>query len=142
MRFGALCKEVERTDPALLEGKASEILPELEKHVRNKRSGAIMLGTFVVGAMLADKRVDETEFELLKPRFGKFFGDAASYDECVEITRNASEGVDLLVEGVKDVLAELDEDVREQVVLVCLMICAIDGKVSSAEKRWIKRLIG
>lgn len=146
MRFSALCREVERTDPALypelLEGKASEILPEIEKHVHDKRSGAVMLGAFIVGAMLADKHIDETEFELLKPKFGRFFGDAASYDECARMSADEREGVDMLVECVKEIMAELDEDVREQVVLVCLMICAVDGKVSASEKRWIKRLVG
>ena len=31
--------------------------------------------------------------------------------------------------------------VREDVVIVCLLACAVDGKISFKEKQWIKRLI-
>ena len=32
-------------------------------------------------------------------------------------------------------------EIREDVVIVCLLACAVDGKISFKEKQWIKRLI-
>ena len=40
------------------------------------------------------------------------------------------------------VFGELDEDLRDDIVTVCLLITAIDGKVSLKEKAWIKKMLG
>ena len=40
-----------------------------------------------------------------------------------------------------DILGELDDELKDDIVIVCMMICAIDGKISLKEKNWIKQLI-
>ena len=40
-----------------------------------------------------------------------------------------------------DILGLLSDELKDDIVIICLMICAIDGKVSLKEKKWIKQLI-
>lgn len=40
-----------------------------------------------------------------------------------------------------DILALLSDDLKNDIVIICMMICAIDGKISSKEKKWIMQLI-
>lgn len=35
----------------------------------------------------------------------------------------------------------LSEELKENIIIVCLLICAVDGKVSPKEKTWIKQLV-
>ncbi len=40
-----------------------------------------------------------------------------------------------------DVIGLVSPELKDDIVLVCLMVCAVDGKVSAKEKKWIKQLI-
>ena len=38
-------------------------------------------------------------------------------------------------------ITEDEIDAKEDIITVCLLICAIDGNISAKEKNWIKQLI-
>ena len=40
-----------------------------------------------------------------------------------------------------DILGMVSVELKTDIILVCLMVCAIDGHVSRKEKKWIKQLI-
>ena len=44
-------------------------------------------------------------------------------------------------EKMIEVLSEFSDELRKEIVLVILMICASDGKVSLSEKLWIQKLL-
>lgn len=116
------------------------MLPKIAEYVGDPVTGAVMLASFVIGAMTADGEIKESEYELLKPKFGKFFGDAVDFDSCVDNVTAAREGIELIVDGVNDMMDNLDDKTRDDIIYVCLMICASDGKIAEREKKWIKRL--
>ena len=45
------------------------------------------------------------------------------------------------VDDMVDLLGLVSDDLKEDIILVCLILCAVDGKISAKEKRWIKQLI-
>ena len=45
------------------------------------------------------------------------------------------------VDEMVDVLGLLSDDLKDDIITVCLLICAVDGKVSLRERNWIKQLI-
>ena len=45
--------------------------------------------------------------------------------------------VDLMV----DILGTISLDLKRDIIIVCMMICAVDGKISYKERKWIKQLI-
>ena len=66
------------------------------------------------------------------------------YQEAQEIFENTglnrSEDYKAAVDDMVDIVNMVPE-IREDVVIVCLLACAVDGKISFKEKQWIKRLI-
>jgi hypothetical protein len=39
-----------------------------------------------------------------------------------------------------NVLGMISLDLQAEVIGLCLMVCAVDGKISMKEKKWIKQL--
>ena len=73
-----------------------------------------------------------------------FFGDELTYEDCAAVFRKLKKDHRELkksVDEMADVLGLVSEDLKDDIILVCLAICAIDGKVSPSEKAWIKKLI-
>ena len=96
-----------------------------------------------------------------------FFGDSVDYEDCKKIAKEfKQEGKELkqYIDYIVDIFGlisdELKEDIMpienliafadskagqdyfgENIITVCLLICAIDGNISAKEKNWIKQLI-
>ena len=147
--FNLLCKEAEEIDlftyNAVLAQKSLRILPALRAITEDGLSGAAIYASFILGAVAADGRLSEEEYLLLYPMLRAFFGDDVDYESVKKAFSKAGPERRALKKSVKEmvkVFGELDEDLRDDVVTVCLLITAIDGKVSLKEKAWIKQMIG
>ncbi len=146
--FDLLCKEFEQMDSetyaALLAEKAATLVPALTLVTEDGLGGIAVFSTFIFGAIAADGRLSEAEYSLVYPLLHAFFGDTVDYETCrltVRALRPEGRELKKAVDEMADVLAELSENLKNDLILVCLMICAIDGKVSFKEKQWIKQLI-
>ena len=146
--FDELCREAEDIDfetrCAILKGKSQEILPLLSEKSEDGESGADILSTFLFSAMAADGRLSEEEYDLLHPLLSSFLGERMNYTDAkkaVSAMRKESREMKKISEDMVSVLAEFSEDLRREIVLVIMMICAADGKISLSEKSWIKRLL-
>ncbi len=146
--FDLLCREFEEMDgltyTALLAEKSAHVLPALAAVTADGMEGASAFAIFILGAIAADGKLSEEEYALVSPLLKAFFGDAVDYDACkkaVKSMRAEREGLKEIADVMVDVLGLLSEDLKDDIVLVCLMICAIDGKVSHKEKQWIKQLV-
>lgn len=146
--FNELCREFEEMDAAtytiMLAEKSKTIVPALSAITEDGLEGLSLFATFIVGAVVSDGRLSVEEFAITFPLFKLFFGDEISYSDCDYIVRKMrAEERELkrYVDDMVDVFGELSDDLKTDIVLVCLMICAIDGKVSQKEKRWIKQLL-
>lgn len=40
-----------------------------------------------------------------------------------------------------DILGQLSDKLKEDIIIVCLLICAVDGTISYKERKWVKQLI-
>lgn len=101
------------------------------------------LAGFIVGSVAADGKVDEREYLLIYPSLVKAFGDDFDFQSVKESFRKDSEGRKMLIEynsKMLSLLDMLDDEIKEDIVMLCLCVTAIDGKVSAKEKRYIKRL--
>lgn len=146
--FDALCAEFEQLDAAnygaLLAQKSLHILPSLIALNDNHVYGVTMFATFIVGAMLADGRVSEEEYLLVEPLLRAFFKDSINYDDVKKSVKQLQRESKLLknsVDEMVDLLGTFSQELKNDIVLVCMMICAVDGKISFKEKQWIKQLI-
>ena len=146
--FDDLCREAEDIDfetrCAILKGKSQEILPLLSEKSEDGESGTDILSTFLFSAMAADGRLSSEEYDLLYPLLSSFLGEKINYTDAkkaVGAMRKENREMKKISEDMVGVLAEFSEDLRREIVLVIMMICAADGKISLSEKLWIKKLL-
>ena len=146
--FDDLCREAEDIDfetrCAILKGKSQEILPLLSEKREDGESGAGSVSTFLFSAMAADGRLSSEEYDLLYPLLSSFLGEKINYTDAkkaVGAMRKENRETKKISEDMVGVLAEFSEDLRREIVLVIMMICAADGKISLSEKLWIKKLL-
>ena len=146
--FDDLCREAEDIDfetrCAILKGKSQEILPLLSEKSEDGESGADILSTFLFSAMAADGRLSSEEYDLLYPLLSSFLGEKINYTDAkkaVGAMRKENREMKKISEDMVGVLAEFSEDLRREIVLVIMMICTADGKISLSEKLWIKKLL-
>lgn len=146
--FDRLCKEFEQMDvlsySELLTERSQKIIPALAKITQDGESGIEIFFTFILGAIAADNRLAEEEYELLYPMLRLFFDDNINYETAKKSFRQMKPEHKLLkniTDEMVDVLGLLSKDLKKDIVLVCMLICAVDGKISLKEKNWIRQLI-
>ncbi len=146
--FDLLCKEFEQMEPekyaTYLNVKSAEILPILKSAAADGLSGTIIFFSFVLGAIAADGKLSTDEYNLIYPLLNVFLGDSINYENAKDIFKSLKrESKDLKNVTTKmiDILGLLSENLKEDIVIICMMICAVDGKISFKEKKWIMQLI-
>lgn len=146
--FDLLCKEFEQMDivsyTTYLAEKSLNVLPALQAVAENGIDGSSIFFSFIMGAIVADGKLAEEEYILICPLLKSFFGRDISYEDCKKVFKEykkETKQLKIVTDQMIDVLGLLSEELKNDIVIICLMICAIDGKVSLKEKKWIKQLI-
>ena len=146
--FNQLCREFERMNAveygAVLAEKSAKVLPALTAIGGSKLDGAGIFAQFILGAIAADGKLSEEEYLLIYPLLHAFFGDEIDYGACkkaVRFLRPESRELKDALNDMTDLFGLFDEELKEDMIIVCMLICAVDGKISIQEKNWIKKLI-
>ncbi len=146
--FNLICKEVESLNvleyTAILEEKATKLIPALNAISEDEIQGTTLFAAFILGSIVADNKIDESEYLLMYPLLSLFFGENVDYESCklmARYFRKENKELKKYLDLVTDLLGLLSDELKEDLIVVCLLICAIDGKISLKEKRWIKQLI-
>ena len=146
--FYEICKEVEKMDvlsySSILADKSLTILPELNEITEDEIDAITIFATFIIGSIVADGKIKEEEYILLYPMLYTFFGDRIDFEECKDIAKEfRKEGKELkqYIDYMVDILGLISDDLKEDIIIVCLLICAVDGHISAREKNWVKQLI-
>lgn len=147
--FDALCEILERLDPEtynqIYEQKSVGIVKALSGIMEDGRDGVAIFMDFILAAVAADGKLAEDEFLAIRPGMEAILGRSVSYGDALEMFMRAGldepEGLKAEVDLMVDVIGLLSPELKEDIVLICLMVCAVDGKVCDSEKAWIKQLI-
>ena len=146
--FDKLCREVEKMDPltysiAIAE-RSARVIRALSEITESELSGLTIYSGLILGAVVSDGKLAEEEFLLIKPMLDLAAEKDLSFEEAkalVKYLKPENKEYKIFVDSVVDLFGEIDEDLKTDIVSVCLLVCAIDGKISSKEKRWLKQLI-
>lgn len=145
--FKKLCDEYERLSPLerglLLTEKSIEITGKLHCLSIPGIDPVSVLAGFIIGSVAADGRVNEKEYLMIYPALVKAFGDDFDFASVKSSFRRDSEGRKMIAEYTEEmikILAFLDDDLKNDVITLCLCTVAVDGRVSLKEKRYIRRL--
>ena len=148
-QFDKLCEVLETMDPdtfnQLINEKSANIIQALGTIMEDGFDVITVYVDFLLCAAAADGRLAEEEYILLKPTLDFIldkdvgFGDAQKifYDARLDKPEEYRKSVDAMV----DILGLVSPELKEDIVLVCMMVCAVDGKVSYDEREWIRQLI-
>ena len=100
--------------------------------------------SFVIGAVVADGTINEKEYLLIYPSLIRAFGDDFDYMSIKESFKKDKEGKQKLKEVNKDMLTicgMLDEDLKNDILVLSLCVLSVDGKISLKEKRYLRHLL-
>ena len=146
--FDKLCKEFENLDPVtyseVLKQKSVKIIAVMSAITENGVSGVQIYTSFIISAIMADGKLDESEFNLIRPALETMLGQEITYEEAKAafkmIKKDAKDNrfiVDLMV----DILGQVSPEIKADIIIVTMLVCAVDGKISYKEKKWIKQLV-
>lgn len=146
--FNKLCKEVESLNPleyaGIVAAKTAKILSALRELTDEPADSIGLLASFMIASVYADGKLDEAEYLLMLPMLKIFLGENYDYDTAKAVVRAfRPEGKELkkVVDCIVDLLGEVSEELKTDIITVCLLICAVDGKITLKEKNYIKQLI-
>ena len=96
------------------------------------------LASFIIG------KLHEKEYLLIYPALVKVFGSDFDYESIkkeFEADKDGRKDIARYTTDLLRVLGTVDETLYEDVIILCLCVVTIDGKVSLREKNYVKRLI-
>lgn len=145
--FREICSEFEKLGAlersVILAEKSVKILAHLKALDIDGADPVYTLAGFVIGAIAADGAVDEKEYLLIYPALVKVFGanfNYASVKQAVKENRKSGRELNKSAKEMLRLLEQVDEGFKRDVIILCLCIVSVDGKVSLKEKRYIKNL--
>ena len=146
--FDILCREIDNLPMedyiGVLKLKSVKLLAELKSLSAGGIEGDIAFASFIIGSVVADGKLSEEEYAILYPMLYNFFGDGINYEDCKKIVRTSfaeKREIKSVVKDMIEIFGMLSDELKEDVITVCLLICSVDGKISLKEKVWIKQLI-
>lgn len=146
--FNELCRSVEELSPleyaAVLGRTSLKIMPAIRAFSEDGRTCAEVLAAFVIASVYADGKLDESEYLLMAPLLKAFFGEDFDFEDAKKLAkewRKEGRAVKKEVDYLVDFLGTLSEDLKGDIIFACLLMCAVDGKVSLKEKSYIRQLM-
>lgn len=147
--FKKICRMLEDLDEDtyrdLLARKSADVLAGLSGITENGLTGISVFADFVLCAVAADGKLTEEEYLLLKPTLDLALGADTTFEDAKKVFYSAGldkpkdykKTMDLMV----DMLGLVSPELKEDIVVLCLLVCAVDGKVSRKERKWIEKLV-
>ena len=146
--FDTLCKKLEQMDSAtfadIFAEKSDDVISALVALTADGKDGVTAYLQFILASVAADGALSKPEYILLKPMFDRMADKDTTYEEAVEIFKGLGldkpEAYKDIVDTMVDIIGLVDEKMKDDIVLLCLLVCAIDGEVTKEEKDWIRQL--
>lgn len=147
--FNRLCKAFEEIDPKtfkeVIAEKSASIVSALSAITRDGMDGMGIYLNFILCSIVSDGKLAEEEYGIIRPAFEIVAGKDVDYEEAVTIFNeyglNRPNAYKRTVDDMVDILGLISLDLKRDIIIVCMMVCSIDGKISRKEKRWIRQLI-
>ena len=146
--FLKLCNEYEKMTTlergAVLAAKSAKVLAKLHLLDIPGIDPVETLVSFIIGSVVADGKVNEQEYILMYPALVKAFGDDFDFTSVKESFKKDKDGrkmVKQYTQNLVEVLSLVDESVVTDVIMLCLCVLSVDGKVTLKERNYLKKLL-
>ena len=105
----------------------------------------LALGILTYAAIVADNRISDEELLLIYAGLKATLGDRVDLEACKKIASETLRNKDDIKEAAKELaenyLVLWHDDDKEDIVRLCIALCAIDGEISGKEINWLKDLV-
>lgn len=147
--FDDLCSVLENLDPRTYRGlmmkKTQDILVAFGAMSEDTEDNIALYCDFLLCAVAADGVLTEEEFLLAKPVLDRMLDADISFQDALEYFGDYGldqpEGYKDTMDGIVDMLGTVSPTLKDDIILVCMLVCAVDGVISEGEKSWIRQLI-
>lgn len=146
--FIKLCNECEKLNPLerglLLTEKSVSVLAGLNALQVEGVSPVKALAAFIVGAAVSDGVLNEKDYLYIYPSLIKAFGDDFDFLEIkkyYKVTKDVKKELERHTKELMEVISRADEELKADVITLCILITAVDGKITLKEKRYIRQLL-
>ena len=144
----AICSEVEKLDPMtfakLIGEKGQSVISGLAAIIGDADDAVTMFTAMVLGAVISDGKLDEKEFGLIQPLLEEAVGEKPTYEEAVEFMsafKSAKNDYKKLTDALSIMFKAASDELKSDIVTLCFLVCATDGKISKREKNWIAKIV-
>ena len=144
-----VCAEVEKLDPMTfaqqIADKSKSVISGMASIVGDTDDAAMLFKVLVFGAVISDGKLDEKEFGLIKPLLEEVVEQEINYEEATEfMSALKTEGAKYksMITTLIGMFGAVSDELKSDIVMLCLLVCASDGKISKREKNWLAKLVG
>ena len=109
----------------------------------NGYDGVAIFASYIFASIAADGRMTEEEYLVSYPLIRAFFENEITYEDCKKAAKSVKsekEYIKKAEEGMLRIFGILPEEIQNEIIIISMMICAVDGKISHKEKNRIKKL--
>lgn len=103
------------------------------------------IGILTYAAIIADDRISDNELLLIYTGLKVTLGDSIDLDECKRIAAETLGNKSNIRLAAKDIaeryLSLWSDSDKEDVIRLCIALCAIDSVISPLEIKWLKELV-
>lgn len=145
--FKKLCDTFEKMSVAerelLLMKKSAVVLAKFQHFFVSDLCATDILVGFIIGSVIADGHINETEYLLIYPALARVFGDDFDFISIKESFQCHPDQKKVLADyhqKMVHILSFMDDELKQDVITLCLCITSVDGKISLKEKKYICRL--
>lgn len=145
--FEKLCHEVEALTPAqrgvLLAEKALTVAAGLDELNITDARPIEVLASFIIGSVVSDGSISEKDYLGIYPALVKAFGEAcdlAGIKNSFKVSKSVRDDINAYTQRMISIISQVDVDLANDIILLCLIITSADGKVSLRERRYVKKL--
>ena len=146
--FDEVCRQAEKLDPvtyaAIITEKSQSVVAGIQAVTGDAELTKTLFTMLLLGAVVSDGKITEEEFGLIGPFLSEAVEQELTYEDAKEFMAqfkpDAKEYKDL-IDSLTDLFGAVSEELKADIVTVCLLVCAADGKVSKREQKWLKKLI-
>lgn len=128
---------------ALLSERALKVTESLKALGSHLAQSIKALASFIIGSTVSEGAICEKDYMYIFPSLIKAFGkecDVAELKRAYKTSADIQNDVDKNVRAMRDVYNAASDSLKEDILFLCLLIAAEDGKISDAEKRYIRQL--
>ena len=149
VKLDDVCEVIINSDPAVFrkvfDEKSARVITALTGISNDGFDAIATYVNFILAAVSADGKLSEPEFELLKPIFDLMGGTVTNYEDALrifsELGLEDSDNLRDTVDKTVTLAGMFSPELKNDMILLTIMACAVDGEISPKEKEWISQLI-